>query len=47
MHTLSVWLQPPVRHLPALVPPEDETSSLLHDLDILGLPHDIDGVVTR
>jgi NAD(P)-dependent dehydrogenase (short-subunit alcohol dehydrogenase family) len=44
-HTLNVWLQPPARHLPAPVSPEVEASSLVHDLDILGMPHDIDGVV--
>ena len=44
-HTLNVWLEPPARHLPAPVPPEVEASSLVHDLDILGMPHDIDGVV--
>jgi NAD(P)-dependent dehydrogenase (short-subunit alcohol dehydrogenase family) len=46
-HTLNVWLRPPRRHLPALVSPEDEAGSLVHDLDILGLAHDGDGVTTR
>ena len=43
-HTLNVWLDPPARHAPPLVNPEEETRSLLHDLEILGIPHDEHGV---
>ncbi len=46
-YTLNAWLNPPVRDLPPLVSPEEETLSLVHDLDILGLPHDEMGVVPR
>lgn len=43
-HTLNVWLNPPARHLPALVSPEEETQALLHDLSVLGISHDNHGV---
>ncbi len=43
-HALNVWLEPVGRERPPLVSPEEETRSLLHDLDVLGIPHDDDGV---
>lgn len=44
-HTLNVWLEPIERVHPPLVSPEEETRSLIHDLDVLGVPHDENGVV--
>jgi NAD(P)-dependent dehydrogenase (short-subunit alcohol dehydrogenase family) len=43
-HTLNVWLQPLTRAVPPLVSPEDEIRSLVHDLEVLGIPHDDRGV---
>jgi NAD(P)-dependent dehydrogenase (short-subunit alcohol dehydrogenase family) len=43
-HTLNVWLSPPARHHAPRVAVEEESRSLLHDLDVLGIPHDADGV---
>jgi NAD(P)-dependent dehydrogenase (short-subunit alcohol dehydrogenase family) len=43
-HTLNVWLRPLTHAVPPLVSPEDEVRSLLHDLEILGIPHDEKGV---
>ena len=43
-HTLNVWLRPLTREMPPLVSPEDEVRSLVHDLGILGIPHDDRGV---
>jgi NAD(P)-dependent dehydrogenase (short-subunit alcohol dehydrogenase family) len=43
-HTLNVWLRPLIRGTPPLVSPEDEVRSLVHDLGILGIPHDDKGV---
>jgi NAD(P)-dependent dehydrogenase (short-subunit alcohol dehydrogenase family) len=43
-HTLNVWLRPLTREMPPLVSPEDEVRSLVHDLEILGIPHDDRGV---
>jgi len=43
-HTLNVWLRPLTRETPPLVNPEDEVRSLVHDLGILGIPHDDRGV---
>ena len=43
-HTLNVWLRPLTRETPPLVSPEDEVRSLVHDLGILGIPHDDRGV---
>lgn len=43
-HTLNVWLRPLTREIPPLVSPEDEVRSLVHDLGILGIPHDDRGV---
>jgi NAD(P)-dependent dehydrogenase (short-subunit alcohol dehydrogenase family) len=44
-HTLNAWLAPLQRKLPPLVSPEEETVSLKHDLDVLGVKYDADGVV--
>jgi NAD(P)-dependent dehydrogenase (short-subunit alcohol dehydrogenase family) len=44
-HTLNVWLHPLERALPPLVGPKEEVVSLKHDLDLLGIPHDEDGLV--
>ena len=44
-HTLNVWLSPIERVYPPLVSENQETRSLIHDLDMLGLPHDENGVV--
>ena len=43
-HTLNVWLAPIERVFPPLVSPEEEVRSLIHDLDVLGIPHDDNGV---
>ncbi len=43
-HTLNVWLQPLTRDTAPLVGPDDETHSLIHDLEALGIPHDDSGV---
>jgi NAD(P)-dependent dehydrogenase (short-subunit alcohol dehydrogenase family) len=43
-HSLNVWLRPLTREVPPLVSPEDEIQSLMHDLEILGIPHDEKGV---
>jgi len=43
-HTLNVWLRPLTRETPPLVSPDDEVRSLVHDLEILGIPHDDRGV---
>jgi NAD(P)-dependent dehydrogenase (short-subunit alcohol dehydrogenase family) len=46
-HTLNVWLRPLTREMPPLVSPEDEVRSLVHDLGILGIPHDDRGVTLK
>jgi NAD(P)-dependent dehydrogenase (short-subunit alcohol dehydrogenase family) len=46
-HTLNVWLSPIERVYPPLVAPEEETRSLIHDLEVLGILHDQDGVTTE
>jgi NAD(P)-dependent dehydrogenase (short-subunit alcohol dehydrogenase family) len=46
-HTLNVWLRPPPRTQTPLVSPEEEIESLVHDLDVLGIPHDEKGVAPR
>lgn len=46
-HTLNVWLAPLSRTTPPLVNPEAEIQSLTHDLDVLGIPHDDNGVTTE
>ena len=43
-HTLNVWLSPLERAVAPLVSVEEETQGLLHDLEILGMPHDSAGV---
>jgi len=43
-HTLNVWLRPPTRAVAPLVSPEDEIRSLTHDLEMLGIPHDEQGI---
>lgn len=39
-HTLNVWMEPLKRAAPPLVSPEEETVSLKHDLDVLGIKYD-------
>ena len=46
-HTLNGWLAPLSRTTPPLVNPEAEIQSLTHDLDVLGIPHDDNGVTTE
>jgi NAD(P)-dependent dehydrogenase (short-subunit alcohol dehydrogenase family) len=46
-HTLNVWLRPPSRTQTPLVSPDEEIESLVHDLDVLGIPHDEKGVAPR
>jgi sorbose reductase len=43
-HTLNAWLTPLTRSLPPRVSPEEETVGLKHDLDVLGLSYDKDGI---
>ncbi len=43
-HTLNAWLTPLTRSEPPRVSPEEETVQLKHDLDVLGLPYDADGI---
>jgi NAD(P)-dependent dehydrogenase (short-subunit alcohol dehydrogenase family) len=43
-HTLNAWLTPLTRSVPPRVSPEQETVQLKHDLDILGIPYDADGI---
>ena len=43
-HTLNAWLTPLSRSVPPRVTPEEETMQLKHDLDVLGLPYDEDGI---
>ena len=43
-HTLNAWLTPLGRSVPPRVSPEEEIVQLKHDLDVLGLPYDADGV---
>jgi predicted ABC-type sugar transport system permease subunit len=46
-HTLNVWLAPLDRAFPPLVSAEEETRSLLRDLDLLGIAHDENGVTVE
>jgi NAD(P)-dependent dehydrogenase (short-subunit alcohol dehydrogenase family) len=46
-HTLNVWLRPLSRARAPLVSPGEEIESLVHDLDLLGIPHDERGVAPR
>lgn len=43
-HTLNAWLTPLSRAVPPRVSPQEETVQLKHDLDLLGLPYDADGI---
>jgi len=43
-HTLNAWLTPLSRWAPPRVSPEEETVQLKHDLDLLGLSYDEDGI---
>jgi len=45
-HTLNVWLRPLARAHAPLVSPDEETEALVHDLDMLGIPHDEKGVAS-
>ncbi len=42
-HTLNVWLQSLRRETAPLINPAQEVESLIHDLDVLGIPHDENG----
>jgi len=43
-HTLNAWLTPLSRSVPPRVAPEEETVQLKHDLDLLGMSYDSDGI---
>jgi hypothetical protein len=43
-HTLNAWLTPLSRSVPPRVSPEEETIQLKHDLEVLGLSYDADGI---
>jgi NAD(P)-dependent dehydrogenase (short-subunit alcohol dehydrogenase family) len=43
-HTLNAWLAPLSRSIPPRVSPEEEVEQLKHDLQVLGLPFDEDGI---
>jgi NAD(P)-dependent dehydrogenase (short-subunit alcohol dehydrogenase family) len=43
-HTLNVWMRPLERKLPPLVTQGQEIRSLVDDLQVLGIPHDEEGV---
>lgn len=43
-HTLNAWLTPLVRSVPPRVSPQEETVQLKHDLDVLGVEYDADGI---
>jgi hypothetical protein len=43
-HTLNAWLTPLARSVPPRVSAEEETVQLKHDLDVLGLAYDADGI---
>ena len=43
-HTLNAWLTPLFRAVPPRVSPAEETVQLKHDLEVLGLPYDGDGI---
>jgi NAD(P)-dependent dehydrogenase (short-subunit alcohol dehydrogenase family) len=45
-HTLNVWLHPLVRTQAPLVSPDEEAEALIHDLDMLDIPHDEKGVAS-
>ena len=43
-HTLNAWLVPLGRAVPPRVSPKEEIVQLKHDLDLLGIPYDRDGI---
>ena len=43
-HTLNAWLTPLGRSVPPRVSPEEEIVQLKHDLDLMGLPYNQDGI---
>lgn len=43
-HTLNAWLTPLGRSVPPRVSPEEEIVQLKHDLDVLGIEYDADGI---
>jgi hypothetical protein len=43
-HTLNAWLTPLSRSEPPRVSPDEEIVQLKHDLEVLGLPYDADGI---
>lgn len=43
-HTLNAWLTPLARSVPPRVSPQEETVQLKHDLDLLGVPYDEEGI---
>mgnify|MGYP001077615492 FL=1 len=43
-HTLNAWLTPLSRVEPPRVSPDEEIVQLKHDLEVLGLPYDADGI---
>jgi hypothetical protein len=43
-HTLNAWLTPLGRSVPPRVNPQQESVQLKHDLDVLGISHDADGI---
>ena len=43
-HTLNAWLTPLSRSVPPRVSPDEEIVQLKHDLEVLGLPYDADGI---
>ena len=43
-HTLNAWLTPLSRAVPPRVSPEEEIVQMKHDLDVLGLPYDENGI---
>ena len=43
-HTLNAWLTPLGRSVPPRVSPEEEIVQLKHDLDVLNLEYDADGI---
>lgn len=45
-HTLNVWLTPLPRVAPPRVTPEEEVRQLKHDLDVLGIKYNENGVAT-
>ena len=46
-HTLNIWLDPPVRYAPPPVTTDDEARSLMHDLGVLQVDHDSQGIIAK